>query len=135
MPTPDGEQPSGNAQSPDPADDPAFDAKDWVMRKIDLNSPVENRRAELRRLAETAGFEDVDVRNLGAPEFWEMRFSTGANARCATAAEAETWVTQFVNDCHCQLEPGQFVAVVEGNRIAARFRLQQGVQHELGELF
>ncbi len=26
--------------------------------------------------------------------------------------------------CQCQIEPGQFVAIVEGERIAARFRLQ-----------
>lgn len=134
MPNPD--DPQSDTGSPsDTTYEPSLDVKDWVMRHLHLNDPLELRRAEIRRQAEAAGFADVDVINLGTPEFWEVRFSPRANVGCTTAAEAERWLIHIIDECQCQVEPGQFVAVVDGNRIAARFRLQQGIQHELGELF
>ena len=106
------------------SDDPNFDAKDWIMRNIYPDDPMELRRNDLRSWGEAAGFTNVDVRNLGQPDAWEMRFDRGTNAKCTTAIEAERWVGYIARGCQCQFEPGQFVALVVGNRIAARFKLQ-----------
>ena len=105
-------------------DDLNCDAKDWIMRNIHLNDPVELRHNELRGWTEAAGFVDVDVRNLGAPDFWEMRFNRGTNAECTTAAEVERWFSNLAIEHECQIAPGQFVAIVQGDQTAARFRLQ-----------
>jgi hypothetical protein len=116
--------------SPDPVDDPNFDAKEWIMQRIYPEDPVELRRNDLRGWAEAAGFVDVDVRNLGDLNGWEMRFGRGNNAECRTAAEAERWVGYIARGCECQIVPGQFVAIVQGDQIAARFRLQPRPQPE-----
>lgn len=114
---------------PDTCLDPDdFDAKDWIMRNIYPDDPMELRRNELRGWAEAAGFQNIDVRNLGVPDFWEMRFDRGTNAECTTAAEAEGWIGYIARGCQCQIEPGQFVAIVAGDQIAARFRLQPRAQ-------
>ncbi len=94
------------------------------MQRIYPDDPLELRRNDLRGWAEAAGFQDVDVGNLGEPDFWEMRFNRGANAECATAAEAERWVRYIARGCQCQIAVDQFVAIVDGDWIAARFRLQ-----------
>jgi hypothetical protein len=109
---------------PDPVDDPDFDAKDWIMRNIHLNDPVELRRNDLRGWAEAAGFTDVDVRNLGEPDFWEMRFNRGTNPECTTAAGVGRWFGELAIQHDCRIAPDQFVAIVEGDRIAARFKLR-----------
>ena len=98
------------------------------MQNIYLNDPVELRRNDLRGWAEAAGFVEIDVRNLGQPDAWEMRFDRGTNAECTTAAEAERWFGYIARGCQCQFEPGQFVAIVAGNQIAARFKLQPRAQ-------
>jgi redox-sensitive bicupin YhaK (pirin superfamily) len=106
------------------ADPDDFDPRDWIMANIELNDPVERRRNELRVRAEAAGFTDIDVRHLADPNGWEMRFHRGTNTECATAAEAERWLNYLAFGCQCEIDPGQFVAIVDGDRIAARFRLQ-----------
>jgi len=105
----------------DPADD--FDAREWIVANIELNDPVERRRNELRVRAEAAGFTDIDVRHLADPNGWEMRFHRGTNTECATADEAERWLNYIAFGCQCEIDPGQFVAIADGDRIAARFRL------------
>jgi hypothetical protein len=100
------------------------------MRDLQLDAPITLRRNDLRGWGEAAGFENIDVRNLGEPDAWEMRFSRGTNTECTTAAEAERWLGYIARGCQCQIEPGQFVAIVEGDRIAARFRLQPIAQPE-----
>jgi len=100
------------------------DLDEWILQNARVDDPVELRRNDLRGWTEAAGFADIDVRNLGQPGFWEMRFSRGTNTECTTAAEAERWFGYIARGCQCQIEPGQFVAIVEGERIAARFRLQ-----------
>ena len=110
---------------PDVNDDPDdFDAKDWIMRNIYPDDPVELRRNDLRSGAESAGFQNVDVSNLGEPDFWEMRFSRGANDECTTAAQTKHWIGFIARGCQCRIAPGQFVVMLEGDRIAARFRLR-----------
>ncbi|HEX5220277.1 MAG TPA: hypothetical protein VFZ59_11970 [Verrucomicrobiae bacterium] len=108
-----------------------FDHMEWVRQNIHLNSAIELRRNDLRGRAEAAGFENVDVGNLGEPEFWEMRFNRGTNTECTTAVEAERWFVYVARGCGCQFEPGQFVVIVDGDRIAARFRLQPTPQPEV----
>jgi hypothetical protein len=109
---------------PDAFDDLDADHIDWILRNLELDDPVELRRHDLRGWAEAAGFQDVDVRNLGQPDAWEMRCNRGTNAECTTAAEAERWFGYVARGCQCQIAVDQFVAIVDGDRIAARFRLQ-----------
>lgn len=73
------------------ADPDVFDIREWVLRNIQLNDPVELCRNELRSWAEAAGFENIDVRNLGDLAGWELRLNRGTNTECTTAAEAERW--------------------------------------------
>ena len=117
---------------PDQFDDLDLDADhiDWIMRNLERDDPVERRRNDLRGWAEAAGFVEIDVRNLGEPDFWEMRFHRGANAECRTAAEAERWLGYVARGCRCRIEPGQFVAIVQCDQVAARFRLQPRAQPE-----
>lgn len=110
---------------PDVSNDPDdFDPKDWIMQRIYPDDPMELRRNDLRGWSEAAGFVDIDVRNLGEPDAWEMRFNRGANAECVNAAEAERWLGFIARGCRCQFVPGRFVAIVDGDRIAARFSLE-----------
>jgi len=106
----------------DPNDD--FDIREWVLRNIQLNDPVELRRNDLRSWAEAAGFADIDVWNLGDLDGWEMRFNRGTNIECTNVVEVERFLGYIARGCQCQIMPGQFVALVHGDRIAARFRLQ-----------
>lgn len=120
------------ALPPDAVNDPDdFDPKDWIMRNIYLNDPVELRRNELRGWAEAAGFQNIDVGNLGEPDFWEMRFNRGTNTECTTAAEAERWFGYIAGECQRQIVTDQFVAIVDGDRIAARFRLRPAAPPEV----
>lgn len=106
----------------DDSDD--FDVKDWIMRNIFPDDPVELRRTDLRGWAESAGFQNIDVGNLGEPDFWQMRFNRGANDECTTAAQIKRWIRFIARGCQCQIAQGQFVVILEGDRIAAQFRLQ-----------
>lgn len=102
-----------------------FDALDrLILETARVDDPVELRRNELRGWSEAAGFVEVDVRNLGQPDLWEMRFNRGTNPDCNTAAEVDRWFSDLADEHDCQIAPDQFVAIVDGDRIAARFRLQ-----------
>jgi hypothetical protein len=101
-----------------------FDLKDWIMRNIYPDDPVELRRNDLRGWAESSGFQNVDVGNLGEPDFWEMRFTRGANDECTTTAQIKRWIGFIARGCQCQIRPGQFVVSLGDDRIAARFRLR-----------
>ena len=105
----------------DPNDD--FDIREWVLLNIELNDPVELRRNGLRSWAEAAGFTDIDVWNLGDLDGWDMRFNRGTNTECTNVVEVERFLGYIARGCQCQIMPGQFVALVHGDRIAARFRL------------
>ena len=123
-PNPNGAQPDTGlpADTLNAPDD--FDCMEWIMRNIQLNDPIDLRRNELHGWAEAAGFENVDVRNLGDLAGWELRFDRGTNDDCTTAADAERWVGYIARGCGYQFEPGQFVAIVQGEQVAVRFRLQ-----------
>jgi hypothetical protein len=107
-----------------------FDAKEWIMRNIYPDDPVELRCNDLRGGAESAGFQNIDVGNLGEPDFWQMRFDRGTNDECTTAAQIKRWIGFIARGCQCQIAPGQFVVILEGDRIAARFRLRPRPQPE-----
>jgi hypothetical protein len=106
-----------------PADEADFALFERLVKNLELDDPVALRRNELRVWAEAAGFADVDVRNLGEANFWEMRCNRGTNRECATAAEVERGFGILADEHQYQIAPDQFVAIVEGDRIAARFRL------------
>jgi len=99
----------------------------WLEHTIDAlerEDPIFLKRTELRRWAAAAGFEDVDVRHFVELDVWEMRFRRGTNVECANLAQAERWLGVIARDCRCQFVSGQFIAIVEGDEVAARFRLQ-----------
>jgi len=52
-----------------------------------------------------------------------MRFNRGAN-QCATTAEAESLLRHIVYFCELRIDSAQFVAIVDGDRVAARFWLE-----------
>ena len=89
----------------DPNDD--FDIREWVLRNIELNDPVELRRNELRSWAEAAGFANIDVWNLGDLDGWEMRFNRGTNTECSNVVEVERFLCYIARGCQCQIMPGQ----------------------------
>ena len=113
---------------PDPVDDSDFVLFDRILRDLEWDDPVELRRSDLRGWAEAAGFANVDVRNLGTVDFWEVRCGRGTNDECNNATEAERLFGFIARGCGCRIEPGQFVAIVQDDQIAARFRLQPGAQ-------
>ena len=113
------------AQLPEPAIDPndVFDIKDWVMENFQLNDPIELRRDLLRNEAKAYGCTDVAVRNLGNIDGWEMRFNRAAN-ECGNAAKAENLLHHIIYFSGLQFDPARFVAIVDGDRVAARFWLK-----------
>ena len=115
---------------PDPVNAADLALFEWIMRNIELDDPIALRRNDLQGWAEAAGFEDIDAQNLGEADFWEMRFNRGRNAERTTPAEVERWIGHLARGCRCRVVPGQFVAIVQGNQIAARFRLQPRPQPE-----
>jgi hypothetical protein len=111
----------------DPFDEPDVDYKAYMERvfeAIQPNDPVLLRRTELRHWAESAGFENVELCHLGKRDFWEMRFKRGTNAECTNPAEVERWLGFVARGCGCRFILGQFIAIVDGDSIAARFRLR-----------
>ena len=101
-----------------------------MTRTIDPDDPVALRRNSFCRWAEAVGFQNVIVGNLGDPNSLEMRFSRGTNDLCNTAADAERWVDYIARGSQCQIEPGQIFTIVQGEQIAARFRLRPSPQPE-----
>ena len=101
-----------------------------MTRTIDLVDAVARRRNSFCRWAEAVGFQHVVVGNLGDPNSWEMKFNRGTNDLCNNAADAERWVEYIARGCQCQIEQGQIFTIVQGDQIAARFRLQPRAQPE-----
>jgi len=109
----------------DPFDDPNFDYEGYIAKALEaVDFPVCLRRTELSRWAAAAGFEAVNVRHLGEPDSWEMRFQRGTNVECTNLAQIERWLGFVARGSGCRFVPGQFIALVVGDSIAARFRLE-----------
>ena len=112
----------------DPLDDPDFDIMAWIMTIDFLPAPMVARRNEFIRWAEAAGFEHIEMRDLDEHDCWEFRCNRGTNAECTTPSQVERWLGFVARGAGCQFPPGQFIAIVDGDSIAARFRLEPRVQ-------
>lgn len=110
----------------DPFEDENFDIMAWIMTIDFLPEPLVARRNDFMEWAGAAGFENIEMRDLDEHECWEFRCSRGTNAECTTPSQAERWLGFVARGAGCRFPPGQFIAIVEGDSIAARFRLEPG---------
>ena len=108
----------------DPLDDPDFDVMEWIMTIDFLPEPLVVRRNDFMEWAAAAGFENIEMRDLDEHEVWEFRCNRGTNAESTTPSQAERWLGFVARGAGCQFPPGQFIAIVDGDSIAARFRLE-----------
>ena len=109
---------------PDPFDDPHFDVMAWIDTIAFVPAAQVATGLEFRGWAGADGFEKIELCYLGEGDGWEFRCNRGTNAECTTAAQAERWLGFVARGCGCQFSPGHFIAIVEGDSIAARFRLE-----------
>jgi len=112
----------------DPYDDPDFDIMAWINTLDFLPEPLVIRRNEFIEWAGAAGFVNIEMRDLDEPDFWEFRCCRGTNGECATPAQAERCLGFVARGAGCQFAQGQFIAIVDGESIAARFRLESREQ-------
>jgi hypothetical protein len=112
----------------DPLDDPNYDWMKWVMTIDFLPAALVARRNDFMEWAGAAGFDNIEMRDLDAHDCWEFRCNRGTNAECTTAAQVERWLGFVARGARCHFPPGQFVAIVDGDSIAARFRLEPRVE-------
>jgi hypothetical protein len=108
----------------DPFDDPDFDIMAWINTLDFLPESLVIRRHEFIEWAGAAGFVDIEMRDLDEPDFWELRCKRGTNAECTTPCQIERCLGFVARGAGCQFSPGQFIALVIGESIAARFRLE-----------
>jgi hypothetical protein len=112
----------------DPIDDPNFDIKAWIMSIDFLPEALVARRNDFIGWAGAAGFAKIELCHLGENEYWEFRCSRGSNVECTTARQVERWLGFVARGSNCRFVQGQFIAIVVGDSIAARFRLEARVQ-------
>lgn len=124
MTNPNPDDPAVAGRSDDPLDDPNFDVMGWIMSIDFLPESLVARRNEFMEWAGAAGFENIEMRHLGEDDNWEFRCNRGTNAECTSATQAERWLGFVARGAGCQFPPGQFIAIVHGDSIAARFRLE-----------
>jgi len=108
----------------DPFDDPNFDIMGWINTLDFLPEPLVIRRNEFVEWAGAAGFTNIQMRDLDEHHCWEFRCSRGTNAECATLRQVERQLEFVARGAGYQFSPGQFIAIVDGDSIAARFRLE-----------
>jgi len=113
----------------DPFDDPNFDVMAWVMTIDFLPEPLLTRRSDFVEWAGAAGFENIEMRDLDEHDCWEFRCNRGTNEECTTAYQVERWLGFVARGARCQFHPGQFIAIVDGDSIAARFQLEPREPH------
>lgn len=107
----------------DPFDDPDF-VTAWINTIDFLPEPLFARRNAFIEWAGAAGFTNLEMRYLGENDDWEFRCSRGTNGECTTAAQVERCLGFVARGAGCQFHPGQFIAIIVGDSIAARFRLE-----------
>ena len=112
----------------DPLDDPNFDWMDWILNIDFLPAPMVARRNQFVEWAGAAGFVNIELLYLDEYDTWVFRCNRGTNAECTSAAQAERWLGFVARGCGCQFIQGQCIAIVDGDSIAARFRLEPRVQ-------
>jgi hypothetical protein len=108
----------------DPLDDPNYDWMDWVMTLEFLPEALVLRRNEFVEWAGAAGFENIEMSGLDEHDCWEFRCTRGTNAECTSAAQVERCLGFVARGARRQFHPGQFIAIADGDSIAARFRLE-----------
>ncbi len=111
----------------DPLDDPNFDWMAWIMTIDFLPEALVLRRKEFIEWAGAAGFVNIELRHLSENDDWEFRCHRGTNAECTTPAQAKRCLGRIARGADCQIPPGQFIAIVEGDSVTARFRLEPRV--------
>src|SRR5512141_884925 len=116
--------PASAGGAADPFDDPNFDVMAWVMTIDFLPGALAARRDEFVERAGAAGFEDIEMRYLGENDPWEFRCNRGTNAECTSVTQVERWLRFVGRGAGCQFVPEHFIAILDGDSIAARFRLQ-----------
>ncbi len=116
---------ANGASAADPEDAPDFCERflEQMVESLQQDDPVFVRRRDLLEWSSAAGFEHVELSNLG-DDCWEIRFRRGTNTQCVNVAEVERWLGCVARGCGCRLEPGQFLALVLGDRVAARMKLR-----------
>lgn len=127
MTNPNAVRPATGGGAIDPFDEPGFDYEAYIAHvfdRVEADDPVLQLRNELRGWAEAAGFQHIDLLHLNDGDWWEMRFTRGTNEEVIDAGQAERWITFVSRGAQCRVAPGQFVAIVEGDHIAARFKLE-----------
>jgi hypothetical protein len=116
--------PAEAVRSDKPFDDPDFDIMAWI-NTLDFLPPAEVvRRNEFVEWAGAAGFVNIEMRDLDEHQCWEFRCNRGTNAECTTPRQVERRLEFVARGAGCQFTPGQFIAILVGDSIAARFRLE-----------
>ena len=108
----------------DPFDDPNFDLWGWIKTINFMPEPLVVRRDEFIEWAGAAGFESIEMRYLDDSDLWEFRCRRGTTDECGSPAQVERWLGYIARGCCCRIAPGQFISIVDGDSIAARFRLE-----------
>ena len=110
----------------DPCEDPGFCERylNEVMDAIVRGDPIAVLRRDLRRWSAAAGFQNIDLHNLDKFDFWEMRFNRGTNGECDSIEDVERWLGYIARGCGYRIVPGEFLALILDDRVAARFKLQ-----------
>ena len=120
--------PAEAVRSDKPFDDPDFDIMAWI-NTLDFLPPAEVvRRNEFVEWAGAAGFVNIEMRDLDEHQCWEFRCNRGTNAECTTPRQVKRRLEFVAGRAGCQFHLGQFIAIVDGDSIAARFRLESREQ-------
>jgi len=118
------ETPTNNYQNPDPQPYAFDDLDEWLLQNLGSDDPIiDVRRRDLIGWLTAANCTILDLRYLGEPEQWEVRF-TPAVGEYGTAAEAERLLRHVASRCRCGIGQEQIVVVALNGEVAARFRLQ-----------
>jgi hypothetical protein len=112
----------------DPLDDPDYDWMKWVITLEFLPEALVARRNDLVEWAGAAGFVNIEMRHLSEDDTWDFRCNRGTVAECTTQLQTERWLGFVARGCGCRFVPGQFIAIVDGDSIAARFQLEARVE-------
>ena len=113
------------AQTVSPADPKtAEDAMRDIMRytvQCDLESPLTAK-------FENEGFANVQLSYDLGQHCWEFKAARGTNQGCQTPEQVKAVVGRLVRELRHEVDRGLIVALVLGDLIAARFKLQPSAQ-------
>ncbi len=113
-------QSSGTTQKASPAVFTVQDAERDIMRyteQRELESP-------LTKKFEDEGFANVELAYHIGKDGWDFNASRGTNQDCQTSEQVKAIVARLAGEVNHEIANGLIVALVLGDQIAARFRLQ-----------